>query len=473
MAFIGREQELAALENMYRQSSFQMMVLYGRRRIGKTTLLNAFSKDKNPLFYTGIESKDTENITEFGNAVFSFFNQDAPQIRFSSYSDILTYITSSARANPGQRLVIILDEYPYMAENDEQLNSVLQREIDQAWNQMNIMLILCGSSITFMENKVLGEKSPLFGRRTGQIDLLPMDYLTSALFVPDYSAEEKAIVYGVTGGIPKYLSVFDPKVALEKNIIDHFFMTAGYFYEEPKNLLRQEFRDVPLYFAIMNAIGGGSTQLNEIAAKTGFEPPKVSQALKKMEAVRLVRRDVPILNKKNRKLVQYTLADNMFRFWFRFVSRGTAAIERNFGQQYYQTMVVPNLHDYMELVFENICQEYTFRQGMQGKFGGFLTDVGKWRGNDPVKRCPADIDVVGIDAQQKTAVIGECKFRNAHFNQKELEVFLDRARLITPYRVVRFLIFSLGGVSEWVMEHIAENQMIEYISMDELYRIPL
>ena len=174
MKFIGRSAELSALDRMYGKNSFEMMIL------------NQFAEGKNVLFYTGVESKDSENLIEFGRAVFSYFsNVNAAGIEFRSYQDVLAYITDSVkRDTSGKREVIIIDEYPYIAENAPELASLLQREIDREWKDLNIMLILCGSSIAFMEEDVLGQKSPLYGRRTGQIDLQPFDYLTSAEFVP-------------------------------------------------------------------------------------------------------------------------------------------------------------------------------------------------------------------------------------------------------------------------------------------------
>lgn len=470
MTFIGRERELASLETMYQKDTFQMMVLYGRRRIGKTTLLNEFSRNKDPLFYTGIETKDSENLQEFGGTAFSHFHIEGSGLTFSSWQDILSFITSRIKAaSSSKRQLIILDEYPYIADASPELASLLQREIDLSWSRMNVMLILCGSSVTFMQEEVLGEKSPLYGRRTGQMDLLPLDYRTSALFVPDYTPEEKAIVFGVTGGIPKYLSVFDASLPLHENIQHNYFLSSGYFYEEPMNLLRQEFRDVPLYYAIVNAIGQGCTQVNEISDRTGFDSSRLAPALRKLEAVRIVRRDVPILNEKNKKLVQYVLEDGMFRFWFRFVSRGAGAIERGYGERYYQNMVKPFLHEYMGPIFELICQEYTFRVGALGRFGGMITRIGKWRGNDPYRRTPSDIDVVGIDEMDKKAVIGECKFRNTIFGKEEYETLLSRARLVAPYHVSRYLIFSLSGISKWVADQIGEKSDTDFIPMEQLY----
>ena len=468
MRFIGRERELLTLEKMYEKNSFQMLVLYGRRRIGKTTLLGRFSEGKDPIFYTGIESKDSENLIELGNTVFSHFNPGAVPVGFRSFSDVLSYITLSIkRSDSGSRHLIIIDEYPYVAGAAPEFSSVLQREIDHEWKKLNIMLVLCGSSITFMEEEVLGEKSPLFGRRTGQINLGPFDYRETALFTEKYTPEEKAIVYGITGGIPKYIAELDPDASIDDNITGNFLSTSGYFYEEPKNLLRQEFRDISLYYAILNAIGNGGTQVSEISGKTGFDTAKISQALRKLEAVRIIRKEVPVLNEKNKKLTQYSLYDGMFRFWFRFIPKGTAAIERGYGKKYYENMVKPSLYDYMGGIFETICQEYVFSRCMDGAFDNPITRIGKWRGNDPKKKCTADIDIVAVNDLKKTAVIGECKFKNAALAKEEYETLLDRGRLVMPYAVSRYLIFSLSGVTRWVEEQ--HNPLVAIVPMEELY----
>ena len=470
VVFIGREKELHKLNSMYASESFQMLVLYGRRRIGKTTLLNEFSKDKNPFYYTGVESKDEENLKGLGRTAFSYFHEGSANVAFSSYSDVFDYITWQIREKGNnKRQLIILDEYPYMASGAKELSSVLQRVIDHDWSQMNVMLILCGSSITFMEEDVLGAKSPLFGRRTAQMDLMPFDYLTSACFAPKYTAENKAVVYGVTGGVAKYLSMFDPQKPVEENLIGLFFDPSGYFYEEPENMLRQEFRDTSLYFAILHAIGNGSTQVNEISDKTGFGSEKVVQALHRLEAVRIIKKDIPILNENNRKLSQYVLRDGMFRFWFRFVPRGVSAIERGFGREYFENAVRPFLHDYMGPVFESICQNYTLVHGITGKYGFMVTRVGKWRGSDPVRKVPTDIDVVGISDIEKKAVIGECKFKNETIGRHEYETLVDRARLVEPFRVEKYLLFSLSGFSKWLQDLAERDPALELVSIEEVF----
>ncbi|MGI6177589.1 MAG: ATP-binding protein [Eubacterium sp.] len=470
MKFIGRERELHVLNALYNKDGFQMMVLYGRRRIGKTFLLDKFAEGKDPLFYTGIESKGEENLSEFSRAALIKFTGAGAGAVFASYSDALDFITGQIREKGKEKKqLIILDEFPYMAASSPELPSVLQRVIDRDWDRLNVMLVLCGSSITFMEEEVLGAKSPLFGRRTSQMDLAPFDYSYAARFVQDYTPEEKAIVYGVTGGVAKYLSLFDPNRSLDENLVNQFFDPAGYLYEEPKNLLRQEFRDISLYYTILGVIARGETQLGKISGKAGFDTPKTAQALRKLESVRIVRKDVPILNESKRNLSQYVLSDGMFRFWFRFIAGNENAIERGFGREYFAEAVKPRIHDYMGQAFESICQSYTLSRGIKGDFGFTVTRTGKWRGADPEKKEQTDIDVVGVSSVGKHAVIGECKFTNAPEGKQEYDTLADRARLIAPYKAEKYILFSLSGFTEWIKKKAEEDDKLMPISIGDLY----
>ena len=439
--FLGRDRELSALESEYKSKGFRMTIVYGRRRVGKTELLNKFAKDKEVIFFTASEASAESNLTGFETAVFEALIPGGIHPHFKSFEEAFLYIGE----NTGKRkLLVIIDEYPYLAESDKSISSVLQKCIDTDWKDRNIYLILCGSSISFMEDEVLAGKSPLYGRRTSQLDLLPFNYKVSAEFVPDYTFEEKAIVYGVTGGVAKYLKLFDAGMSMEDNIKSLFFSESGYLFEEPRNLLRQEFRDISLYNTIIEAVAGGATKMNEISQKTGISTAGLTQALNKLIKVRIIKKFIPILNENNKRYSGYAVGDGMFRFWYRFVARGTTAITRGFGTQYFDAQVKPFIHEYMGSVFEEMCQEYVMEKGITGSLPVFVNETGKWTGQDNEKKQPSDIDVVGIDRVKKQAVIGECKFRNKQADCTQIEALADRKRLVLPFDVKEMLYFSLG-----------------------------
>ncbi len=406
--FIGRKEELDALESLYNKNGFQMTVIYGRRRIGKSTLIQEFIKGKRAVYYVAVKGNAEGNIQRWGKRIAETLVPDMPGMSLQSMDDIVLFLDSACRE---QRTVIVLDELPYLAEADKSFLSMLQNAIDEKWSKGQIMLILCGSSVSFMADEVLSEKSPLFGRRTSQLEIKAFNYFEAAEFVPDYTAEEKAICYGITGGVAKYLSVIEPEISLDENIIKQFFHKSGYLYEEPGNLLQQEYRNVSVYSDIIKEMAFGTNRVNDIADKTHNDATVISHALPRLMKTGIVSKDVAITDEKNNKKVQYNLSDHMFKFWYKFVPDGISAIELGQGETYYFRLVKPRLHEYMADVFEEMCRFYTLHAGITQKLNCFVTSVGKWWGANPVKKEQTDIDVVGLDLLGKKAVLGECKLK--------------------------------------------------------------
>lgn len=472
--FIGRERELHALEAVYKKPGFGMMVLYGRRRVGKSTLIREFIKEKKAIFYTATKVGSEKNLEFFSRQVLEALDPAYADASFTSLDNVLDIITN--KAPESGKIVLVIDELPYWAEKDEALLSILQKYIDTKWQDKNLMLILCGSVLSFMEKKVLSEKSPIFGRRDSQIKLEAFNYKESALFVPAYSAEEKAICYGVTGGVAKYLTLIDSEKSLDENITKLFFQTDGYLFDEVKNLLTQEFTDVTLVNNIIEQIALGENTLNLIASKVHEKDATVLYSLERLMEVGLVQKRRCAGEEKNKKKTQYVIKDHMFKFWYRFIPRAISVIEMDQGHLYYEKIVKPQLHSFMGSVFEEMCRYYTLEQGIQGRFGSFITEVGTWWGVEPLTDSaggkymqPADIDIVGISSSDKTAVIGECKFKNEKIDKEVYETLVRRARLLPGVNyITRFLLFSLSGFSKWFEEDAAPNTVL--ITAEDLYK---
>lgn len=469
--FVGRKRELSSLEKLYHQQGFGMTVIYGRRRIGKSTLIREFLKDKRAIFYTATKVGKARNLELFCQQVVSLLDPSLTGVSFSSLEAILDFITDRLS---GDKLVLVIDELPYWAQNDGALLSVLQKYIDTRWSERDMMIILCGSSLSFMENKVLSEKSPLFGRRNKQIRLEAFDYLEAAEFVPNYSAEDKAIIYGITGGVAKYLAMIDPRSSADDNIKAQFFNTDGYLYDEPRNLLAQEFTDVALVNNVIEQIASGSNTVNEISLKIRQNSSTVLYTLDKLIQVGLITKKKCITEEKNRKKTQYVLRDQMFRFWYAFIPKATSIIEIGQGDLYFDRVVKPQIHNYMGSVFEEMCRYYTLKEGICGAFGNTLTEVGTWwgteillRGSEKVQQS-ADIDVVGISELDKTAVLGECKFKKEKIDKNVYDTLLRRSAVISgKYRIIRFLFFSLSGYTSW-FDSIQNNDIV-LLTLDDLY----
>ena len=468
MQFVGRAIELRALEDAYQKSGFQMAVIYGRRRIGKTTLLRQFCQDKKSVFFTAIKSTSKRNIDLFGKCALDAL---APEMHSSSFQSLDALCSFLGEHSRHERIVVVIDELPYMAKKDESITSTLQKYIDEEWQFGKMFFIVCGSSVSFMEDEVLSEKSPLFGRRTMQIRLQAFPYDQTAQFLPSWSAMDQAIAYGITGGVAKYLTLLEEQKNVDENIISLFFSKTGYLYEEADNLLTQEFRDVDGYSRVIETIAAGSNQVQEIADKSGISSQNVLHLLKNLVETGIVERQQAITEEHNKKKVQYILADEMLRFWYRFIPDAMGAVEIGKGDLYYYQNVRPNLYSFMGNVFEKMCRQYTLKNGIEGKFQCTITRVGTWWGTNPEKKAETDIDVVGLDPVNKQAIIGECKFRHEMTDKKVFDSLIERHTLLHQnYRVVQYLLFSASGFSDWV---VAESQkgVLRLIDLNELFHL--
>ena len=470
--FIGRERELASLKDFYEKDGIGMTVIYGRRRIGKSTLIAEFVKDKKVIFYTATKVGKDRNLELFSKQVTDLFLSGIEDISFHTIEAVFDFINKNIS---DEKVILVIDELPYWAEKDEALLSILQKYMDTVWHDKNLKIILCGSALSFMENKVLSEKSPLFGRRDSQIKLDAFDYLDAAKFVPDYSNEDKAICYGITGGVAKYLSMIDSSKSLDENIIKLYFRTDGYLYDETRNLLTQEFSDITLVNNIIEQIASGQNTINVIANKIGEKESTILYSLEKLISVGLVEKKKCITEEKNKKKTQYILKDHMFKFWYEFIPKATSVIEMGQGELYYHKAVKPVLHSYMGSVFEDMCRYYTLQHGILGEFDCFVTTVGTWWGTETIinengeKRAQStDIDVVALSEIEKKAVVGECKFKNEKIDKGIYETLVRRSHLISSkYQVVKYILFSLSGYTDW-FDTLSDHNVV-MLSLNDLY----
>lgn len=470
--FVGRERELASLKEFYDKDGIGMTVIYGRRRIGKSTLIAEFAKDKKTIFYTATKVGKNRNLELFSKQVINLLMPGMNDINFNTTEAVFDFIDKNVGDD---KVVIVIDELPYWAESDDALLSVIQKYMDTVWNDKNLKIILCGSALSFMENKVLSEKSPLFGRRDSQIKLETFNYLDAAKFVPNYSNEDKAICYGITGGVAKYLSMIDSEKSIDENIVKLFFKTDGYLYDETRNLLTQEFSDISIVNNIIEQVATGENTLNVIAAKVGEKEPTVLYSLDKLINVGLVEKKKCITDEKNKKKTQYVLKDYMFKFWYEFIPKATSIIEMGQGETYYLKVVKPVLHSFMGYVFEEMCRYYTLKQGVMGEYGCFITSVGTWWGiehitdkNGDIRPQSADIDVVALSEIDKKAIIGECKFKNEKIDKGIYETLIRRGKLITAkYKISRYIFFSLSGYTDWFSTLSDEDVLL--LTLDSLY----
>jgi hypothetical protein len=339
-----------------------------------------------------------------------------------------------------------------VARASKSLASTLQLLIDKYKDHSKLMLILCGSSMSYMEDHVLAYKAPLYGRRTAQIKLLPFDFAETCGYFKSFSAGDKALAYGIMGGTPQYLLQISDKLSIEENIKNTFLDATSSIYEEPINLLKQEVREPAIYTAIITAIATGSSRMSEISGKVGEDTNVCSTYLKNLITLGIVQKELPYGEKASKKAI-YFIDDNMFRFWYRFVPENASLISRGAADLVYQR-IEPHLSDYMGKVFEEICKQYLWKLLLSGKSPVEFISLGRWWGNDPVHKRQAEIDIMG-EKDKNTALFGECKWTNEKVDLGVLETLIERSNLFA-YQKKQFFLFSKSGFTKGCVEKAKE-----------------
>lgn len=458
--FYGRKSELDRLNSMYQSERFEFAVIYGRRRVGKTTLIREFIKGKKAVYYVAREASGDVNLKNFSNDVFSISDPErANNSVFQDWEGALEYIDQVAKK---QRLILVIDEYPYLADSHRPISSILQAHIDLGLKESKLFLILCGSSMSFMENQVLGYQSPLYGRRTAQFRVKPFPFQEAALFLQAFEPEAQALLYGITGGIPEYLAKIDPQLSWEDNIKTLFLSESGSLYEEPSNLLKQELREPGTYNSIIEAIATGASKLSEIATKCKLESNKCGKYLTSLMSLGIVRKETPINEKAGKKTI-YLLDDQMFRFWYRFIFPNMSAIAAGLGADVFEYKIKSQLDAFMGLVFEEISRQYLYHS--MAEMPEFFGSIGRWWGNDPLRKRQTEIDLMAVEGN--TALFGQCKWTNEQVGLA-VATELEQQSLIFPHQKKYYYLFAKGGFSKDCIAWAASRKNVKLVTFQEM-----
>ena len=470
--FVAREDELALLEELYTSDGFQMVPVWGRRRVGKTRLLNEFVRNKDRVrFFTARQTTARENLVALSAALTTWYVQangsEGPSGNepvFPSFEAALSAAFSEAR---DERTILIIDEYPYLAASYPGVSSLLQQLIDKHKATSRLMLILCGSSMSFMEHQVLGEKSPLYGRRTAQLKVMPWDYQDAARMLGTSDPVKAVDLYSLVGGIPLYLEQLDAHKSTEWNI-SHVLLGQGRFlYAEPENFLLQEVTSPAPYRAVIDALAHGRPRPSEIADATGIQGPNVQEYLRKLAELGVVRRDTPVGRAKKRQ-VTYRIVDPLFRFWHSFAPRYEHAIELGQVDRVARRIVQRDLSTFVGHSFEEVCRQWVSRQMRCGAIDVLPSRVGSWWGNDPVAREQVDVDVV-VEGSDGELLCGECKWKSEPVDSNVIETLAQRARLVQddPTSTLLF-VFSKSGFTEAARRTAEAAGNVRLVGLDEL-----
>lgn len=464
--FVGRHQELEQLNQAYQENNFQFTVIYGRRRIGKTSLINEFLKDKKAIYYVALEENAEDNLKRFSDAISIFKNTDqGGKEKFADFEECFKEITRLAQK---QRVILVIDEFPYLAKAYPTISSMLQSYIDHEFKETNLFLILCGSSMSFMERQVLGYQSPLYGRRTLALKLEPFKLSEAHEMLPKLSKEGAFIINTVCGGVPQYLSYMSDSMSVADNIKKNFLTKSGRLFDEPNNLLQQELRDPTNYNSIINAIASGASKHSKIAQSAHLQTGPLTTYLNNLIDLGIVEKKLPVTEQKKSKSknIVYRICDGMFRFWYTFVGKQTDLIERGLTDLAW-VKVQKGLSDFMGPEFEKYSQDFMWSQDMNEKIvpNPFI-HLGNWWGTDKRTHQQVELDIVGFSDDERDGYFGECKWKNEPISRSVLEKLITNSEIF-KYPIKHYYLFSKSGFTDSCQE-LAEKINCQLFTFEKM-----
>lgn len=408
MKFLGREKEILGLEKEYaRDGGF--VVIYGRRRIGKTTLIKQFIKGKNAFYFLATKEVESQSMKRFAGVIARTTGNSVMQK--AAFSDWLDLFQAVADYKPNEKKVLVIDEFPYLVKVNDSFPSILQNAWDEILKDSNVMLILCGSLISMMKKHALSYESPLYGRRTAQMRIAPLPF-TTVYENQKLSFEEAAEQYSITGGVPKYMEFFSDGQPLYEQIKENVLSKNGFLYEEPNFLLTDEVQVSTNYFSIIKVIADGNHKLGTIAGILGLETSALTPYLKTLSELGFIEKQVPVTEKNAEKTRKglYFISDNFLRFWFRYVYPYKGELELDNTQISLDELDKDFKEKFVAFAYEDICKEIFARLCSDKAIDFTPSKIGSYWLND--KSGNTQIDVMAVDTVNKRLFAGECKYHN-------------------------------------------------------------
>ena len=470
MDFIGRTSELATLNaELERGSGF--VVIYGRRRVGKTTLIKEFIKDKRAFYFLATTESEAQSMKRFAGVLSRTIKN--PMLSKVTFTDWLDLFQVVADDHPDEKKVLVIDEFPYLVKTNPDFPSILQNAWDEVLKDHNVMLILCGSLISMMKKHALAYDSPLYGRRTAQIRLMPLQF-TDVYAAQNLSFEQAVEQYAITGGVPKYMEFFQTEEPLVEQIRRVVLSKNGFLYEEPDFLLNEEVQTPINYFSVLKAISDGNHKLSKIGMTMEQDTSAITPYLKTLIDLGFVTKNVPITEKnpeRSRKSLYY-VSDNFIRFWFRYVYPFKGELELDNQQIVLDEMGKDFKQKFVAFAYESICRNIFAELCHKGQIDFAPSRIGSYWRND--NEGDTEIDVAAVDNQHKRLFLGECKYHAKPVDVAVYSALQEKGQskeLTAAFKgyEVMYGLFSKSGFTDRLVEMAAENPNLILIQEDAVY----
>ena len=442
--FVNRIEDLAFLQSQYNMSSASMVVLYGRRRVGKTSLISEFGKDKNMLYFLATEESELINRNLFKDLVAEHTGNEL--LKSASVENWDVIFSALMQFEPERKKLIVFDEFQYLGKSNPSFPSIFQR-IWESMSKQNVMVILCGSLISLMEAQTLAYESPLYGRRTGQIKLKPIQFQYYHEFYSGKSYRDLIEYYSVTGGVPKYIKLFYSEADIWTAIEKHILSTRSFLYEEPVFLLQREVSEVGSYFSLIRAIASGNRKLSAIASMVGVKQTNLTKYLRTLTDLDIIERQVPVTEDKPEKSKRglYRIKDNFIEFWFKFVYPQRSNIETGHNELAMSKIREGFIKHHVSYIYKDVCRHQLRSAATEMKLPCRFDKVGSWWESNN------EIDIVALDSNGTDIVFGECKYTNEPMDVDVFYKLFEKKNAVRWKNEVRceyFVFFSINGYTD-------------------------
>lgn len=413
--FIGREDEIKSLEERYHGGKAELIVIYGRRRVGKTELIKKFIEEKDGIMLLARTESEKDQLKRFSALIGEEF-KDGFLLKnpFRDWDAFFTYITEKTKDS---RIIIAIDEFPFIVNTNKAIPSIMQDYWDNKLKNSKIFLVLCGSSIAMMIKKVLGYKSPLYGRRTGQLKINPLKFKDACKFFQNYSLDQCIEAFAILGGTPGYLAEFDDDIGIFENIKNKILGKDKFLFEDAEFILKEELDEPKFYFSVLKSIAFGKTRLSEIINETGLNKGIVGKYISVLTDLDIIKKEVPATEKyphKSRNSI-YLLKDNFFKFWFRFIFQYIHLIDRK-QEEKLLSIIKAEFNRYVSFAFEDVCREFLASKQDFDK-------IGKWWYKEN------EIDIIALNERAKEILFGECKWKDRINAETIIKPLAEKSKL--------------------------------------------
>ncbi|NLZ48997.1 MAG: ATP-binding protein [Clostridiales bacterium] len=460
--FVGRKYELEQLNKLYTRDGFQLVILYGRRKVGKTSLIKEFVKDKDTLYYAMDESNEASAMDNFNKLICNFFNINEESSPIISWEDCLKTIADNCG---NKRIVVVLEELSYIGQNNALFLSQLKKAIEFYFKATQIFLIISGSANGFMEKTFLNPKSSLYGLQTAQFKIEPFSFFECSHFFPYLSIEEKIIYYSTLGGIPQYVMQFDYSRDYETNVMEFILNKSSYLFNEPENYLKAQVEDINFANKILSLLSKGDYNLERFHNKNISTGEDLILMIKKLKKLNIISRRRSVGMSIVRPWSFYRLEDNFFRFWYRFVYKNRGLIDMNMIDYLFQNKIKRDLNSHIGYVFEEISTEYLKKLNSEYKLPFVFESIGSWVGYNPVLQKPSQLDIVATSYD--SVLVGECKWSQSLTTIDVLENLVLKAETL-KYKNKYYCLFSKCGYDKKVLEYVKNKNNFYLFTLKDI-----